>query len=86
MAQDLIKLVEEAEAAADELPSPHEAAVASRQAERAVQRLRDSAQQLSAVAGALAGERNGFEPQPPTAAAGSHPQSHEPAAVANSTS
>jgi hypothetical protein len=79
MAQDLIKLVEEAEAAADELPSPREAAVASRQAERAVRRLRDSAQQLSAAA-TLAGGRNGSEPQPPTAATNSA-QSREPAAV-----
>jgi hypothetical protein len=81
MSEDLIKLVEQAEAPADELPSPREATVASRQAERAVQRLRDSAQRLSAVAAALTGERNGSEPQPPPAAVIPGRQSREPAGV-----
>jgi plasmid stabilization system protein ParE len=73
MAQDLIKLAEQAEAAAEELPSVHEAAVASRQAERVVRRLRDSAQQLSVVVA----DGNGSEPP----ATGPQRQSRETATV-----
>jgi len=82
MPDNLLMLTAEAEAAAAALASSRADSTVNQHADRAIQRLQDSAQRLSAVGVALTGERNGSEPQPPTAAASPHPQSREPAAVA----
>jgi hypothetical protein len=61
MAEDLLKLAEEAEAHAAKLASADEAAETTRRATRVVHHLRDSAEHLEAAGTALRGGRNGHQ-------------------------
>jgi hypothetical protein len=64
MSKDLLKLADEAQAAADKLLSPVEAEAAGRELGRAVERLRDSLEELGA---AVRGERRTAPPSGPSA-------------------